>query len=219
MELARGDVLVDGRFTLAGEGGLFMEADYGMPGGNLKAAAASWALPGTSIIADLNAWTDYYVGVNGFAPGGMVMSRKTLGYFFSNTELRTATGSMLGNNLLLTRQQVDQYLDTRGLPPVLFTYDSQVDVDNVMTRVLPEDRVIFLPPDGQRVGYTAWGITATALELVGANQSEMSFEQAPGVVGVVVKGGPPFRQYTFVDAVGMPVLENPSALMVADVLP
>jgi hypothetical protein len=31
MEQARGDVLTDGKFTLAGEGGLYMEADYGVP--------------------------------------------------------------------------------------------------------------------------------------------------------------------------------------------
>jgi hypothetical protein len=31
MELARGDVLTDGKFTLAGEGGLTLEADYGVP--------------------------------------------------------------------------------------------------------------------------------------------------------------------------------------------
>ena len=33
MELARGDVLTDGKFTLNGEGGLILEADFGVPGG------------------------------------------------------------------------------------------------------------------------------------------------------------------------------------------
>jgi hypothetical protein len=32
MEMARGDVLVDGKFTLAGEGGLYLEADFQVPG-------------------------------------------------------------------------------------------------------------------------------------------------------------------------------------------
>jgi hypothetical protein len=77
--------------------------------------------------------------------------------------------------------------------------------------------VIFVPPEGQRLGYTAWGVSATALELVNSSKVELSFNDAPGIVGVVVKEGPPFRQYTFVDAVGMPVLENPNYLMVATV--
>jgi len=34
MEQARGDVLMDGKFTLSGEGGLTMEADFGVPAGN-----------------------------------------------------------------------------------------------------------------------------------------------------------------------------------------
>jgi hypothetical protein len=33
----------------------------------------------------------------------------------------------------------------------------------------------------------------------------------------VEKDGPPYRQYDFVDAVGMPVLDNPRGLMVATV--
>jgi hypothetical protein len=46
----------------------------------------------------------------------------------------------------------------------------------------------------------------------------MSFEQAPGIVGVVDKAdAPPYRQMTFVDAVGMPVIANPYALFVATV--
>jgi hypothetical protein len=39
MEQARGDVLTDGKFTLAGEGGLYMEADYGVPGNHIVARA------------------------------------------------------------------------------------------------------------------------------------------------------------------------------------
>jgi hypothetical protein len=52
---------------------------------------------------------------------------------------------------------------------------------------------------------------------VNSNLAELSFEQAPGIVGVVEKVGPPYREFTFVDAVGMPVLANPKLLMVADV--
>jgi hypothetical protein len=147
----------------------------------------------------------------------MVVNRAILSNLLNNTTLRTATGSLLGNNLLLTRPQLDQVLDSRMLPPIGLVYDSSVDVDGVSTRVLPANKVIFYPPAGQELGYTAWGVTATALELVGSNKSEMSFEQAPGIVGVVEKAGPPYRQYTFVDAVGMPVIEQPNLLMVVTV--
>ncbi|HRE03082.1 MAG TPA: hypothetical protein PLV68_17415, partial [Ilumatobacteraceae bacterium] len=88
---------------------------------------------------------------------------------------------------------------------------------NGTQRVIANDKLIFLPEDPASLGFTAWGLTATALELVNSAQSEMSFSEGAGIVGVVIKEGPPFRQFTFVDACGMPVLEDPNLLLVADV--
>lgn len=218
MEQARGDVLVDGKFTLAGEGGLTMEADFVVPGGNLVTASPLWTSLATSHpLSDLTTWTQAYIDLNGFPPGGMWINRTILNNLLNNTDLRTATGSLLGANILLTRPSLDSLLDSHMLPPILGVYDSSIDIDGSSTRVLPVTKVIFVPPDGQEFGYTAWGVTATSLELVGSSESDMTFENAPGIVGVLEKQGPPYRQYTFVDAVGMPVLENSNLLMVATV--
>lgn len=219
MELARGDVLVDGKFTLAGEGGLFMEADYSVPGGNFVTASPLWSTVATADpILDITNWSNTYNDLNGFMPGGMLMSRTVVNNLLRNTNMRTAYSTTInGTSTLLRREQVDSALDSYSLPPIQMVYDSSVDVDGVSTRILPQNKVIFLPPAGQELGYTAWGVTATALELVNSNLAELTFSDAPGLVGVVVKEGPPFRQYTFVDAVGMPVIENPNYLMVATV--
>lgn len=218
MEQARGDVLTDGKFTLAGEGGLFMEADFGVPAGNFVAPGTLWSTVATAtIIANLTTWKQAYIDLNGFAPGGMVTSTRVLNYMLQNAELRTLNAALIGTPGLITRGALDAALEAFSLPPLLFTYDSKVDVDGVSTAVIPDDRVLFVPPNISDLGYTAWGVSATALELVNSNQAELSFADAPGVVGVVVKEGPPFREYTFVDAVGMPVLANPKLLMVADV--
>lgn len=218
MEQARGDVLTDGKFTLAGEGGLYMEADFGVPAGNFVAPGTLWSTVATAtIIANLTTWKQAYIDLNGFAPGGMVTSTRVLNYMLQNAELRTLNAALVGTPGLITRGALDAALEAFSLPPLLFTYDSKVDVDGVSTAVIPDDRVLFVPPNVSDLGYTAWGVSATALELVNSNQTEMSFADAPGIVGVVVKEGPPFREYTFVDAVGMPVLANPKLLMVADV--
>jgi hypothetical protein len=218
MEQARGDVLTDGKFTLAGEGGLVMEADFGVPAGNLVAPGTLWSNVGAAtIIANITTWVDAYVALNGFAPGGMVISRTVLGYMLQNAELRSLAASLSGTPSLVTRQTVDAALNAYGLPPILFVYDSVVDVDGVSTRVIPADRVLFVPPNVEDLGYTAWGVSATALELVNSSHVDLSFSQAAGIVGVVIKEGPPFREFTFVDAVGMPVLANPKLLMIADV--
>ncbi|MEU8186019.1 major capsid protein [Micromonospora carbonacea] len=218
MEQARGDVLTDGKFTLAGEGGLFMEADYGVPAGHLVAPGTPWTTVATAtIIANEAAWIDTYVATNGFAPGGQVVSRRVLNLMLQNAEIRSLAASLSGTPSLVTRPALDATLEAFGLPPIRMVYDTVVDVDGTSTRVIPDDRVIFVPPNVADLGYTAWGVSATALELVNSNEADFSFSEAPGIVGVVEKIGPPYREFTFVDAVGMPVLANPRLLMVADV--
>ena len=218
MELARGDVLSDGKFTLTGEGGLVIEADYGIPIGNIVAPAILWSTTATAdILGDINLWMTAYINLNGYAPGGMWISRQTLTYMLSNTALRQSAGTLLGAAAFLTRDQLAMALSAHGFPPILGVYDANVDVDGVITRTVPANKVLLTPPDGVPFGRTVWGVTATALELVQSDEADMSFENAPGIVGVVEKSGPPYREYTFVDAVGMPVIDNPRALVIATV--
>jgi len=218
MEQARGDVLTDGKFTLAGEGGLVLEADFGVPGGNIVAPGTLWSSTATAtIIANLTTWVNTYVATNGFRPGGMVISTAVLNYMLQNAEIRTLAASLAGTPSLVTRAALDNVLSAFNLPPIVQVYDTLVDVDGVSTNVIPADRVIFLPPNVADLGYTAWGVTATSLELVNSNAVDFSIEEAPGIVAVIEKVGPPYRQFVFVDAVGMPVLENPRLLMIADV--
>jgi hypothetical protein len=82
--------------------------------------------------------------------------------------------------------------------------------------VIADDKLVFLPPN-PTPRRTVSGVTATALELVNSNEADLSFEEAAGIVGVVEKVGPPYRQFTFVDACGMPVLTDSARLMTLDV--
>jgi hypothetical protein len=220
MELARGDVLSDGIFTLTGEGGLTLEADYGVPDDNFVTAAISWGdHANADPIADLIPWIRAYRILNGYPPGGMILSWDRVLDLLQNENLRTLLSSVIGAPSMLTRPQLDGLLAQYSLPPILQVYDTLVDVDGTATRVTDDDKVIFVPPDpGTNLGYTAWGVSATALELVNSAKAELSFSEAPGIVGAVNKSdAPPFMQEVYVDAVGMPIIENPNALMVATV--
>lgn len=218
MELARGDVLTDGKFTLAGENGLYLEADFGMPGNHQVTAGTVWSNTAAATpISDLIAWVDVYTATNGAPPGGIVLSRKALGYLLRNAELRTLSASLAGTPGLVPRPVLDQALDIYGIPPILFVYDTQADVDTVATRILAENKLLMVPATPGALGYTAWGVSATALELVNSADADFSFDDAPGIVGVVEKSGPPYREETFVDAVGMPILTNPKLLFAANV--
>jgi hypothetical protein len=226
MELARGSVLAGtagGTVTSAGkltlnENGLVLEADYGVPSGHKVTPGTAWSTIGSAtVVADMTGWLDTYVATNGFPPGGFITTTPVLRNMLQNAEVRTLASSLSGTPARVSRAALDSVLDNFGLPPLLDVVDTVVDVDGVSTRVIPSDRLIFVPPNAADLGMTAWGITATALELVDSASVDFSFEDAPGITGVVLRDGPPFRSETFVDAVGMPVLANPRRILVADV--
>jgi len=213
MELARGDTLTDFKFTMMqANGEPPLESDFGAPAGHLVAPAVLWSNVTTATpLTDLVAWRQQMVN-DGVTPVGIRLSLRMRQYLQRNKEVIDAVFGATQGRTRVRTDELNGLLQSEGLPPV-DTYDAKVDVDGATVSVIPDDRVLVY---GANVGYTAWGISATALELVNSNQAELSFEDAPGIVGVVEKDGPPYRQFTYVDAVGMPIISNPRALLVAD---
>lgn len=214
VEKARGELLTTGKIRLL-ENGLDLEADFGVPEDNFVDAATPWsAVNDAQVVQDLTAWVEYYTNLNGFPPGGMILSRKVQGFLQRNAEFRNLLASLQGSPSIVGLSGVTQVLTDFNLPPILDTYDTVIDGQ----RVVPDDKVILLPPAGNAVGDVSWGITATAMELVGAAQTDLAFADAPGLVGLVLKDGPPYREQTLVDSLLLPNLKAPKALMVASVL-
>lgn len=218
IEQAWGDVLTDGKLTI-NENGFQGEADFGVPAGQLVApAGALWSNTSTSVpLTDLQTWTDVYVAANGVPPATFQTSLAVMRLLQSNTQVINAVHGAAAGRTFVTLVELSNLLASMGLPVPRPAYDSQVDVDGAQTRTIADDRVVFLPQDISALGYTAYGLSATALELVNSNQSDLSFSNAPGIVGVVEKSGPPYKSFTFVDAVAMPILANARLLMIADV--
>lgn len=218
LEQAWGDVLTDGKLTI-NENGFQGEADFGVPAGQIVAPlGALWSNTATAVpLTDLQVWTDAYVAANGVPPATFQTSLAVMRLLQSNTQVINAVHGATAARTFVTLIELSNLLASMGLPVPRTAYDSQVDVDGTTTRVIADDRVVFLPQDVAALGYTAFGLTATALELVNSNESDLSFENAPGIVGVVEKSGPPYKQFTYVDAVAMPILANARLLMVADV--
>jgi hypothetical protein len=216
IELAWGDVLTDGVLTI-NENGFMGSADFGVPSTHLVSAGTAWTNIAAPALDNLLAWMDVYVATNGVLPGQMRTSLRATRLMQTNTQLiNAAVGAAVGRTRI-NREELNDVLSSEGLPTLGEPYDAVLDVDGTTTRVIPDDRVLFLPTNIEDLGYTAWGVSATALELVNSNEADLSFEEAPGIVGVVEKTGPPYRQFTFVDAVAMPILADARKLMVADV--
>jgi hypothetical protein len=225
LEQAWGDILTDGKLTIS-EGGLVSEADFGVPVGHLVAPlGVAWSTVATAtVLSDLILWTDAWIVTNGSAPGRLLPSTRVLRYMQRNAEIINAVKGAAAQVTRVNITELNDLLASEGLPTIgigadgkPITYDTQVDVDGVSTRVIPDDRLLMLPTSIDELGFTAFGVSATALELVDSNESDLSFEEAAGIVGVVEKVGPPYRQFTYVDAVAMPILADSRKLLVADV--
>ncbi|SKU70566.1 phage structural protein [Mycobacteroides abscessus subsp. massiliense] len=217
-ELAWGDVLTDGKLTI-NEGGFSGEADYGVPANQIVSAGTAWSNHATSTpLTDLDAWQEVRIA-NGYGRATqMILSRVVQGHLRRNTEVINAVHGAAAQRTSVTLAELNTLLASEDLPVIRQTYDTSLSVEGTTTRVLAQDRVIILPENLGDLGFFAYGLSATALELAKSNLAEMTFGNAAGIVGVVEKVGPPYREFTFVDAVGMPILTNAGLLSVADVL-
>jgi len=217
LEQAWGDVLTDGKLTI-NENGYQGEADFGVPANQIVTAATAWSNVTTSTpLTNMVAWQDVFVANNGTPPASARTSLAVLRLLQRNKEIIDAVYGSTQGRTRVTRTELNDLLSAEGLPTFVEPYDTQVDVDGVATRTIPDDRVLFTPANLGDLGATAWGVSATALELVDSNEVDFSFEEAPGIVGVIEKVGPPYRQFTYVDAVAMPILRDARKLMIADV--
>ncbi|MGK9270490.1 major capsid protein [Williamsia muralis] len=217
VELAWGDVLTDGKLTI-NEGGLQSEADYGVPAGQITGVAgALWTDHAASVpLTDLEAQQQVRLNNGNGRAARMLMSRATRSHLRQNKQIIDAVHGATAGRTSVSVTELNTLLNDEELP-IIETYDAMLDVDGVTTRVIAADKAILLPENIGDLGFMAYGISATALELVNSNLAELSFQDSPGIVGVVEKVGPPYREFTFVDAVGMPILSNAGLLSVLDV--
>ncbi|GCD35641.1 hypothetical protein OEIGOIKO_03387 [Streptomyces chrestomyceticus JCM 4735] len=221
LELAAADVLLDGRFTLTGENGLTVEADYGVPQANMPTAPKPWSSPDADPIADELRWIDYLDSIGAPAPEMVLTSRKAYAHLASNGAYRAAYyGTPAGGQTptaTLNPQQVNSVRGTYGLPPVTF-YKAQVWQNDVSKRVLPEDRWIMLPPERAKWGQTQYGTTTEALALSRGTNPQVEREDAPGIVITRDVQDDPVQIWTKGAAMAMPVLYSPDCHITATVL-
>lgn len=216
VEIMRGSALSTGRVVIPELGGI--EADFQVPPAHFPTAAVLWSNHSCDMIGDIRAWNVIYRLANGFSFGGMIVTEDILGHMLQNAAIRGFYTSPNGGiPPLVTVEQLNAVLTANRLPTVRLVYDAQVLVDEVATRIFPNDKITFLPPAGIPLGRTQWGMTATGLELQNAG---IEVEPSPaGIVAVEDKDvRPPYRSTAYVDATVMPVITRPKALFVADVL-
>ncbi|MFI7136561.1 major capsid protein [Streptomyces massasporeus] len=220
IELAAADVLLDGKLTI-NENNYVNEADFGMPAANQVTAPVPWSDPASDPLKDELGWLQYLDDLGVPTPEFVLTSKKAYSYFANNAVYRAAFWNSVSPSTTptatLTPAQVQSVRDTYGLPRVVF-YKAQVRVDGVATKVLPQDKWIYIPPQRDRWAQIQWGRTWDSLNLTRGTNPEILREDAPGLI--VTRGiqTDPGQIWTKVAAAAMPVMHTPDAHLVATVI-
>ncbi|MFI2213038.1 major capsid protein [Streptomyces sp. NPDC020141] len=213
VELARGDAIFNGSVTIA-ENNVSAGVDFGRKAGHSVSAAIPFSSTETSLAYDyFMAWLDVYNDTNGDLPEATLMSRKIYNFLRRNKQIRElAYRGASTSPTVLTRDDLNNILGDFDIPPVVI-YDAKVSVGGTATRVTPEDKLAFLPAQGDAIGKTLWGVP------VEANDPRYGLQgDAAGVAVGAYKSEDPQTVWTRSTAIVLPVLAAPDLTFVADVL-
>lgn len=219
LELAAGQVLATGKFTLA-ENGVIQTADFAVPAANMPTPAVLWSDTANSTpITDELAWIAMLTDSRAPAPERVVTSRKAYRLLCSSKEYRAAYYNNAAGvpTATLAPDQVAVVRDRYNLPPVTL-YDVTVSVDGAYTRTLPENLWLMTPPNLAQWGNTQYGVTSQALTLSAGGNPQIVREEAPGIVCTNGYQDDPAQIWTAGHAVAMPVLYTPDIHIAATVM-
>lgn len=218
-EIDRGALLSTGQLNVTGANGWIVNVNYGVPGGNIVTASTLWSdIANADIINNLKTWVTAYKTQNrGLAPGLILISEAVMGYMLRNNALRASMyfGSPNSGPSLLREADILEEFRANGLPPFRVINSQATKADGTTDFVLPQNKIVMLPPTGTNIGYTAKGVTGAALDMV--SNGTIKLNEAPGIIGLTWAEDDPAQRWNMVDACGMPVLANPSLLFIGTV--
>ncbi|MCZ0983979.1 major capsid protein [Streptomyces diastatochromogenes] len=221
MELAAGDLLADGKFTLRGENNLYIEYDAQVPAAHMPTAPVPWTDPTADALGDERRWIQALRDARAPLPTRVITSFKAKALLAGNQSYRAAYyGALLGSQIptaVLAPNEVDAVRARYGLPPIE-VYDVQIPLDDGSNpRALPENLWLMLPPNPRQWGETQYGITAESLVLSRGTNPAIAREDAPGIVVTHGYTDDPVTVWTKVAASAMPVLYVPDIHIAARV--
>lgn len=223
LELAAGDVLVDGKFTLAGENGLTVEADFHVPAANMPTAPTAWTDPTADMLGDEQRWIEVLRASGAPLPARVVTSYKAQALMQANNSYRAAYYGSINPSTtptaVLAPNEVNVVRARYNLPPIT-VYDVMIPLDNgTDVRVIPDNRWIMLPPNPQSWAETQYGVTAESLVLSSGGNPSILREDAPGIVVTNGYTDDPVTVWTKGAAAAMPVMYVPDIHICATVFP
>lgn len=221
MELAAGDLLTDGKFTLEGENNLFLEANFHVPSVNMPTAPVAWTDPTADMLGDEMRWMEVLRSSGAPMPEKVVTSYKASTLAAANDSYRAAYyGSVSPSatpTAILAPNEVNVVRARYGLPPVE-TYDVTIPLDDgTDVRPLAENLWVMIPPNRESWAEVQYGITAESLVLSSGGNPAILREEAPGIVVTHGYSDDPPQVWTKGAAVAQPVMYVPDIHITATV--
>lgn len=220
VEKALGTTLTTGVFTV-NENNFQATASFGVDPLNFFTAATPWTTVATAQAgSDLRTMATRFLTSAGVRPGQIITTEAVVNALLNNAQIVGEVVGTTAGRTWINRDELSNWLAMNRLPQIVTEVETTVfnDETGLDERVVPTNKLVMVPASLAGVLEFRYGLSATALELVQSNRAELSFADAPGIVGMVVKEGPPFRQFTYVDAVGMPILSGARQVVVGTVL-
>lgn len=221
MELAAGDILVDGKFTLVGENGLTIEADHKVPTNNMPSASTVWTDPEADMLGDEMRWIEYLRSTGAPRPARALTSYKTKALAMANDSYRAAYYQSVSPSAtptaVLSPADVDVVRARYNLPPIV-DYDVTIDLDDgTSKRPLPENMFFLLPPDVRQMAETQYGLTAEGIVLSSGGNPSIDREEAPGIIVTSGYQDDPVQVWSKGAAAALPVMYTPDIHIAATV--
>lgn len=222
LELARGSVLRTGTVTFTTDEKLLLTVDFNDGPSSIQTNDASplWTTANIATatpIQDMREWMETYADVTGGdMPTVGLTSRKVINRAMACTEVKNFYQNQAGNNPpIINEGQFATLLTQWGVPP-LVEYNTRLNVDGTVTRVLDDDEIVWLPaPSVDEFGETMYGVGSEALDLV--EMGGIDLATAPGLTGRAWKTIDPPQNWVRVGGIAMPILKDAQRIMVSTV--
>jgi hypothetical protein len=214
--LAKAQVLTTGKFTLAGENGLFLETDYGVGSGQKPTASPLWTATTTSApLDDEQAWILAMTQLGYRKPTDAWTTLAIATALRNNIQYKTvryAGSASLTNVPQLTMTEVNQVRADFGLPKLHVVQHSITDYTGTDVPLVPAGKFILTAPG---IGHTPWGVSGDSLAL--GQSGALTRKTAPGLIGGTYHSFDPVTKWTKVSGVVAPVLDDYRQLTIATV--
>lgn len=215
MEICRADAVVYGSTSIA-ENGVQLDVDFLRDAAREDTVSTAWSdAANATPIDDEDAVVEVMLAGEGLGASDLVavMNRTTVRLLKNTAQYRNAAPSLRVHDRLPV-SAVNEVRNDFELPPIVEYNASTNNYDGTVRKLIPDGYVVYLPANA-RVGSTQYGVPAVA------DEPEVNLERddRPGPAAYLMRTLDPLTVWTVIDAIGIPVLQDPNSTYSLDVAP